>query len=107
MNRETRRAIARVAQRPPARTVTVVIDEGAFDGWSATARADFPASLLLEFDSGNATRIVAALRTIVVEHNMPNSAGKLAATVDEVDPYDGLLAIAAKITEAIGRLPPR
>ncbi len=107
MNRATRREVAKVAARPPARTVEVEVAKGPFAGWAASARADFPAGLLVDLESGTAAGVIAALKVIVLEHNMPNTAGELAATLDEVDPYDGLMVVAGEILGAIRTLPPR
>jgi hypothetical protein len=107
INRETRRAVAKVAARPPARTVEVTIEGGDFDGWHAVARADFPAGLLVEFESGTTARILPALELIILEHNMPNDQGELAERLDDVAPYDGLMAIANALTTRIGSLPNR
>lgn len=107
LNRASRRAAARVAARPPARTIDVEIPDGDFAGWRATARVDFPAQLLIDLESGSVTKVFAVMSAIVVEHNMPNSAGELAPTLLDVDPYAGVVAISRLILEAIGRLPPR
>lgn len=107
MNRADRREAAKVAARPPARTVDVVIDDGLFAGWAATARADFPARLLVDIDSGRAGPVVTAMETIILTHNMPGADGKLARSIGDVEPYDGLLAIAGAVLEAIGKLPNR
>lgn len=95
-----------VAPRPAARTVHVT-GSGEFAGWEATARADFPAKVLADLQSQSVERIMAALDAIVIEHNLPNMDGELAARMADVDPYDGALAIAGAIFEAIGKLPNR
>lgn len=111
MSREDDRASARaarqVARKPPARTVDVTIDQGDYTGWTLTARADFPAGLLVDLQSGRIDKIIQVLDLIVVDHNLPNQAGELAATMAEVDPYGGLLALGGALFEKIGRLPPR
>jgi hypothetical protein len=107
VNRADRRATVKAAARPPARTVEVSIDEGAFAGWAATARADFPARLLVDLESGSMAKVLVVLEAIVTDHNFPNETGELAATLGDVEPYDGLLAVSAKLLEAIGRLPNR
>jgi hypothetical protein len=96
----------RPAKRPAARTVTVQL-EGEFEGWEATARADFPARYLADFDSGKLERIIPALDAIVLDHNFPNSQDEIAASMGDVDPYTALTAFADKVFDAIGKLPNR
>jgi hypothetical protein len=95
------------AKRPAARTITVTIAEGEYEGWEATARADFPASVLVDLESGRISRVIAALDAIVVDHNLPNAKDELAASMTEVDPYQGLLVIAGEIFDRLGKLPNR
>lgn len=97
----------RAAKRPPTRTVEVGIAEGDFAGWQATFRVDFPARLLEEFESGSAQRVIAALQKLVIEHNFPDVDGEVAATLIDVDPYTGLVAIADAYMDALRALPPR
>jgi hypothetical protein len=97
----------RAAKRPAPRTVTVLIESGDFAGWEATARADFPASLLAELESGKVERIMKALDVIVVDHNFPDMNDEVATSMAEVDPYTGLIAVADRIFDAIGKLPNR
>lgn len=96
----------RPAGRPAPRTVEVT-GSGDFAEWACTARADFPARVLADLQSGSIDRIMAALDVIVVEHNFPDSAGELAEHMTDVDPYRGLLAIAGAVFDAIGKLPSR
>ena len=104
----TVRAMKRgAAPRPEPRTVEVSIVKGDFAGWEATARADFPARVLADLQSSDIARIMGALDIIVTAHNFPDSTGELAATMADVDPYDGLLAVAGEIFDAIGKLPNR
>jgi hypothetical protein len=107
VNRAIRRELVKVAARPPARTVDVEVKSGAFAGWAASARADFPAGFLVDLESGTAAGVLSVLKVIVLKHNMPNSKGELAATIAEVEPYDGLMVVAAEILGAIRSLPPR
>lgn len=105
-SRRDRRAAAAIAARPPARTVTWH-GRGPWDGWEVTARADFPARLLVDLQSSEVAKIVAVLETIVLEHNLPDSTGARAATMGDVDPWDGLIAATAGIVDALARLPSR
>lgn len=97
----------RAARRPAPRVVTVTIEAGDFAGWSATARADFPARLLADMQSGDIGRLLAVLDAIIVEHNFPNSEDGIAATMNDVDPYGGLVEVAGELFDAIGKLPNR
>jgi len=96
----------RAGRKPKPRTVTVT-GPGEFSTWECTARADFPARLMVDLQSGNVSLVLAAFGAIVVEHNFPNVDGEIAATLEDVDPYTGLTELAGAIFEAIGRLPPR
>lgn len=95
------------AKRPAPRTVAITITEGDYEGWEATARADFPLSVLEDLESGNIGRIVHALDTIVIDHNFPNERDEIAASMTEVDPYHGLMVVAGKIFDAMAKLPNR
>lgn len=106
-NRTTRRADARAAARPPARTIEVELTEGPFAGWRCTARADFPASVLEQLQSDQIADIVGAFDRIVIDHNFPNEHDDVATSMGEVDPYDGLLAVVGEVFDRLGTLPPR
>lgn len=97
----------RPAKRPAPRTVTVTIDKGDFEGWEATARADFPAGMLIDLASGDISRVIAVLGKIIVDHNFPNADDEIATTMEDVDPYGGLVEVAGGIFDAIGKLPNR
>jgi uncharacterized tellurite resistance protein B-like protein len=108
MSEATVRQLKRkAAKRPAPRTVTVAIEGGDFDGWEATARADFPAALLEDLQSGSISRIIAVLDAIVTDHNMPDSEDNVAAKMADVDPYAGLMEVANAIFDKIGKLPNR
>lgn len=95
------------APRPAGRTVEVEISEGAYAGWRATCLVDYPIRLVRDLASGDLERVLAAIRRIVVDHNMPDESGEIAADVADVDPYGGLMAIMQALQEAQTRLPPR
>jgi hypothetical protein len=97
----------RAAKRPEPRTVHVVIEDGDFAGWEATARADFPAKWLADFESGRIEDVLAFFERIIVDHNMPDEDGNIAERFADVDPYSGLLAISAALGDAVRTLPNR
>lgn len=97
----------KAARRPAPRTVSVTIAEGDFAGWEATARADFPARLVMDLNSGEIERIMTVLEVIIVDHNMPNEADEVAEHLADIDPYAGLLAVANALGDALGKLPNR
>lgn len=97
----------KAAKRPAPRTVTATIEGGDFDGWSATARADFPARLVIDLNSGQVDKILGVLEAIIVEHNMPDSEGEIADHLADVDPYSGLLAVANALGDQLAALPNR
>jgi len=102
------RGTRQIAKRPAPRTVHIVLDdESGYPGWEATARASFPARILFDLDSGDLPRIFAALDGIIVSHNLPDSNDQLAASMADVDPKEGALAIASGLFDAIGKLPNR
>lgn len=103
----SRRNGRKPAPRPAPRSVTVELTSGDFAGWSAVCRADFPASVLVDLQSADMARMLAALDRIIVDHNMPTTDGSIAETMADVDPWGGLLAIADELGEALQRLPPR
>lgn len=107
MTATVRQLNRRPAKRPERRQVTVRVAEGAYAGWEATARVDFPASTLADLESGRIVRLIAALDVIVVEHNMPNAKDEVAERMGDVDPYEGLLEIGGLIFEAIAKFPKR
>ena len=107
MSSQPRQIRRRPASRPAPRTVSVEIRKGDFTGWEATARADFPARLLADLQSGQIGRIIDVLDAIIVDHNFPNEADELAERMGDVDPYAGLMEVAGAIFEAIGKLPNR
>lgn len=106
MSVAARRITRKVATRPAPRTVQVK-GTGDYADWECTVRADFPARIVGDLESAKVDRIIAAFDSIIVDHNFPDSAGDLAVTMADVDPYDGLLTMAGLAFDAIGKLPPR
>lgn len=100
----TRRA---VAKRPEGRTTEVEVTEGAYAGWWCRIRADFPAKLVADLQSGQVDRILSALPRIMLEHNFPRlDDGELAADLGDVD-FNGLVAVTTQAFDRIAKLPPR
>jgi hypothetical protein len=98
----------KVAGRPEPRTVEVALGpDSDFPGWWCRAKADFPVRVLEDLQSGALERVIAALGRIIVEHNFPGEDGELAATLSDVDPARGLIAITAAISDGISSLPNR
>lgn len=95
------------AKRPEARTVEVAVSGGDFDGWAGTFRADFPAEVLYDLQSGNVERTIAAMAAIVVDHNFPDSDGEIANSLTDVDPYEGLIRVAFELIDTLANLPNR
>lgn len=102
-----RRIKRKAARRPEPRTVTYTVDDGLYEGWSAVMKADFPAAVLADLQSGEMDRVIRALDRIVVDHNFPGEDGELASGMAEVDPYDGLLTMASGLFDALASLPNR
>lgn len=95
------------AAKPAPRTIDVELTAGDFAGWSCTARADFPSSVVADLESKQLDRILRALDRIIIDHNFPDADGNLAATMADVDPYRGLFAIAGEVFDRLGKLPNR
>ena len=96
----------RAAKRPAPRTVTITLS-GDYEGWECTARADFPARVLEDFQSASMTRIMAAMDAVIIDHNFPDSTDEIAQSMSDVDPVGGVTAAADAIWTAIGALPSR
>ena len=107
MSANVRQIRRRPAKRPAPRTVTATIEGGDFDGWEATARADFPARLVVELNSGQIERVLGVLEAIIVDHNMPDEHDAIAEHLADVDPYAGLLAVANALGDKLASLPNR
>ena len=105
----TVRAMKRkAAKRPAPRTVTFTAPEDSdYAGWEVTAKADFPAKVLIQLQSERMTDIIAALDRIVVSHNLPDENDDIAESMGEVDPYDGLMDMATGVFDALSKLPNR
>jgi hypothetical protein len=98
----------KAAARPAPRTIKVALNgTSGYPGWACTVRADFPARLVEDFESGDAGRVFGALEKIVLDHNFPDADGKIAEHMADVDPMWGLVAIAEAISEGLKSLPNR
>ena len=96
----------KAASAPEGRTVTAE-GTGAFLGWQITARADFPARVLIDLRSGSIPTILQGLDAIVIDHNLPDGEGGIAASMVDVVPYEGAMHMAEAVFDAIGKLPNR
>jgi hypothetical protein len=74
-----------IAKRP-ARTVRIECT-GHNEGTYFEARLDFPARLLVELQSGDFERQLAAFEKIVTQHNATDSEGAHAQHFLDVDPF--------------------
>lgn len=106
MTASVRQLKPKAARRPAARTVSITL-EGDFEGWQATARADFPARWLAELDPNDMPTFTTFMDRIVISHNLPDSNDEVASSMADVDPYDGLIRMGDAIVEAIAKLPKR
>lgn len=98
----------KAAKRPKLRTVTFTApDDSDYPGWSITIRADFPAKRLAAFQSGRIADMIEALDGIVIDHNLPDENDEIASTLNDVDPYEGLLFVVDGAMDEIAKLPPR
>lgn len=97
----------RAAKAPAPRTVTVSIKDGEFEGWEATAKADFSARLLVDLQSGDMAKLVAVMDKIVIDHNMPDADGNVAGSLIDVVPFLGVVEIGSEIFDALAKLPNR
>ena len=96
------------AKRPAPRTVHFALNGTSdYTGWEATAKVDFPAAVLFDLESGELPRIIKAMDRIVTDHNMPDDQGKVATTMAEVDPVEGMMAVLNGLFDAMAKLPNR
>jgi hypothetical protein len=101
------RQARKAAARPAPRTVTVDDLGGAYAGWSATMRVDWPAGWMQAVEAGELAGILMVLDRAVTTHNMPDADGNIAATMAEVDPASGMALMASELLDRMGKLPPR
>ena len=90
----------------PARTVSAN-GEGPYADWHVTLRSDFSARMLVELQSGDVLRVMAAVDPLVVEHNFPDGAGALASSILDAVPWDAALTVVTRALGEIGKLPNR
>ncbi len=96
----------RPGTRPEPRTVECT-GTGEYADWWMRARADFPASVLAALQGRDVGKVIVALNGIVIEHNMPDATGAIASSMGDVDPYHGMVHMAGRLFDAIGKLPNR
>lgn len=72
--------------------------DGEFAGWSAEMRSSVSANILIELNSGEPTRALAAFSKVVIKHNFKSIDGTPA--VDILDaPIEALTALLTKWSE--------
>lgn len=98
--------LGEVAPRPEPRTVVIGFDEGRFAGWRARVVVEWPASLIEEFESKDAGRILAAADALIVAHNFPDAKGAHAKRLADVDPFQGVAAVIGLAMRSSSSLPP-
>lgn len=92
--------------KPAPRTIRVDLP-APFVGYYVVAKADFPARVLSDLQSGDFDRALEAFDRIVVEHNLTDEDGAKPASLLDADPFDAVrLALEAWGAE-LGKLPPR
>lgn len=92
--------------KPEFRTVTVDLP-APFEGWQATVKAEgISARILIELQSGDEARAMAATRSLVISHNFLTPAGEPAEDVLDA-PMEALTEMLKGWTQAVTALPPR
>ena len=97
----------RGAAKPAGRDPVVLRLSGAFEGWEATVRVDFPARVLEELNSGENGRVCRAFDRIMVTHNMPDAEANVADSLLDVEPLDFIGPLIEALGVALEALPPR
>lgn len=92
--------------RPAPRTIRVELPEP-YVGFYAVAKADFPARVLSDLQSGDFGSAIDAFNRVVIEHNFPGEDGATASHLADVDPFDMVKVAMEKWGEELGKLPPR
>ena len=93
-------------QKPAPRTIRIDLPEP-FAGFYVIARADFPARVLSDLQSGDFDKAVDAFSRIVVEHNLTDEDGDRVAHLADADPFSMVTLAMEKWGEELGKLPPR
>jgi hypothetical protein len=92
--------------RPAPRTIRIDLPEP-YTGFYAIAKADFPARVLTDLQSGDFATAVDAFSRVVIEHNLPAEDGTTAPHLADVDPFDMVRIAMEKWGDELGKLPPR
>jgi hypothetical protein len=73
--------------------------DGEYAGWKAELRAGVSANILIELNSGDATRALTAFSKMVVSHNFKGLDGETATDILDA-PIEALTAVLTKWSEA-------
>lgn len=85
------------------RTIRIELPEP-YTGYWVSAKADFPARVLVELQSGEFERTLEAFTALVIDHNLPGSDGKKAVHMLDVDPFDMVQKAIAGWGDELGKL---
>lgn len=92
--------------KPAPRTIRIDLEEP-YKGFFVVAKADFPARVLTDLQSGDFERAIDAFSRVVTDHNLPNEEGVKASHLADVDPFDIVRVAMERWGEELGKLPPR
>lgn len=92
--------------RPAPRTIRIELPEP-YAGFYAVAKADFPARVLTDLQSGDFATAVDAFSRVVIEHNFLGEDGQPVKHLADVDPFDMVKIAMEKWGDELGKLPPR
>lgn len=92
--------------KPAPRTIRIDLQEP-YAGFYVIARADFPARVLSDLQSGNFDKAIDAFSRIIVEHNFTDEESKPVDHLADADPFSMVTFAMEKWGEELGKLPPR
>lgn len=92
--------------KPAPRTIRVDLP-APFIGYYVIAKADFPARVLSDLQSGDFDRALGAFDRIVVEHNLTDENGVKTVSLLDADPFAAVQLALEGWGSELGKLPPR
>lgn len=92
--------------KPAPRTIRIDLQEP-YAGFYVIARADFPARVLSDLQSGDFDRAIDAFSRIVIEHNFTDENGERVEHLADADPFSMVSTAMEKWGTELGKLPPR